>query len=212
MSHLTDERIMTVIFEPAELTAAERGHLDQCATCRHAYDEIAMLADDMAVTARSQPDPAATQRYYQLFAHVQFQPRGIKARLQELVAVLSWDSRQQRAMSGVRSAAANEYRLVYTTARVEVELMVESAGARRHLEGELVPLDETTLTPALLQLSTLDRESGLIMETEISTGIDGAGRFQFPDLQPGHYRLSVTTASDQHIVIDEIVIDELDLT
>lgn len=204
MSHLTDERITTVIFEPAELTASERGHLERCATCRHVYDEMALLADDMAVTALSQTDAEVTQRYYQLFEHVQSQPRGIKARMQALVAALSWDSRQQLGMQGVRNAAASEYRLVYATDVTEVELMVEIAGARRHLEGELVPLTEDTRTPALLQLTALDRVSAAVWETEIGTGIDGAERFQFQDLQPGRYRLHVTTTSDQTIVIDEL--------
>lgn len=208
MSHLTDERIMAVLSTPDELTASESAHLDQCAPCRQSYDELAVLADDLAVAARSQPRAEVSLRYYQLFEQVHSQPTGLKARLRELVAALSWDSRQQLAMQGVRSVVASEYRLVYATAEAEVELMVEIDGTRRHLEGEILPLTAAALTPALLQLQSLDRASAAVLETEIGAGIDervdDAGRFQFQDLEPGRYRLEVTTAFDQTIVIDEL--------
>lgn len=202
MSHLTDERMTTLAFDLAELTKQETIHLKTCVACNHAYDELLVLADELAVATRSQPDVDALMRYYQLFDQVQTRTTGLKALLREVVAAPIWDSRQQLAMQGVRSVAATEYRLLYSADVAEVELMVEIDGARRHIEGELIPLGGEELAPALLQLQRLDDSSSTPPAAGIDVETGEGGRFRFQDLQPGHYRLIVATATGIDIAID----------
>jgi len=214
MSHLTDERMTTLAFDLAEPTDHEVAHLQTCAACHRTYDELLALAGELTVAARSQPDAEAMQRYYQLADQVQVQAGGLKTLLREVMAALTWDSRQQVAMQGVRSVAATEYRLLYSADVAEVELMVEIDGARRHIEGELIPLVGGELAPALLQLQRLDDPSptlpGVGIETETETG--EGGRFRFQDLQPGRYRLNVATSIMPTVTDIEIAIDGLDIT
>jgi len=212
MSHLTDERMTTLVFDLAEPTDQEVAHLEACAACHHAYDEALALADELAVAARSQPDAEAMQRYYRLVDQVQVQAGGLKTFLREVVAALTWDSRQQTAMQGVRSVAATEYRLLYSADVAEVELMVEIEGARRHVEGELIPLVGGELTSALLQLQWLDDPSPNPLATGFETETGEGGRFRFQDLQPGRYRLNVATSIAPAPTDIEIVIDGLDIT
>lgn len=204
MPHLTDDRLTALIFDAGEPSEIERQHLQSCVACRQALDDLRLLADDMAVLAQSEPGGDALRSYYQLFTQVQTQPAvGLGRRIREIVAALTWDSRQQSALAGVRTAADNAYRLLYAADQVEVELMVEPVGAERRLEGELMPLGVEPLTPALLQLQPLDPPASPVLEYEIAAR-EQSGRFHFSNLRPGRYRLTVVTPPDQVITVDRL--------
>ena len=79
MSHLSDERLTTLAFEPIEPTTQEDAHLGSCPDCRRAYAELATLAADMTIFVQSQPDADTVQRYYRLFDEVPTSTTGFGA-------------------------------------------------------------------------------------------------------------------------------------
>jgi hypothetical protein len=207
MTHLTDERLTALAFGSIEPTPAEATHLDGCPVCAQAYADLTLLASELQVAARSQPSADAVQRYYGLFDQVEQQPQGLKALWRDLAAALVWDSRQQAALQGVRSVAAAGYRLLYSAGSMELELMVETDGRRRHVEGDLIAASGEAVRPALVTLERLDGNSALspellageLLETET---VDG--RFRFQDVLPGRYRMTVATLTDETIVVDSL--------
>ncbi len=203
MPHLTDERLTALAFESIDPTSAEAAHLDACPDCAQTYAELALLAAEFNVAARSQPAADAVQRYYTLFDHVQQQSHGLKALWRDLMAALVWDSRQQPTLQGVRSVAATEYRLLYSAGPLELELMVELEGAHRHIEGDLIAAAEETVTPALVELMSLSQDDGApsLFETETANG-----RFRFQNVAPGRYRLTATTLPGQVVVVEPLEI------
>jgi hypothetical protein len=207
MTHLTDERLTDLAFESIEPTPAEAAHLDECPVCAQAYADLTMLASELQVAARSHPSSDAVQRYYGLFDQVEQQPQGLKALWRDLVAALVWDSRQQAALQGVRSVVAAEYRLLYSAGSMELELMVETDGRRRHVEGDLIAASGEAVAPALVTLERLSGESAPvpeILETEILETETADGRFRLQDVVPGRYRMTVATLTDETIVVDSL--------
>lgn len=206
MTHLTEERLTALAFEPIAPTPAEAAHLETCQACARAYADLTLLASEFGVAARSRPSTNAMQRYYDLFEQVQQQPRSLGALWRELVAALVWDSRQQPALQGVRSVAVTEYRLLYSADSLELELMVDVEGLHRHIEGDLIAPDGVTgavVAPALVELARQDQDgcASLSLETETADG-----RFRFQNAPPGRYRLTVTTRAGQVIIVEPMEI------
>ena len=207
MNHLDEAQLYTLVFDSAVLADEEQHHLRNCATCQQALQAIQLLASELAVAQRSAPSPAAQQRYASLFAQVQRQPSLLQQLWQGVRATLAWDSRQQPAFQGVRSAGATAYRLLYTTPQADIELMVEAGQRLRRVEGEVVAASDVTgdtasaasATPALVQLVAAGA-----LQHEVET--DDIGRFHLRDVAPGAYDLLFTLASGDLLAVSDLEI------
>ncbi|MCX6049806.1 MAG: carboxypeptidase-like regulatory domain-containing protein [Chloroflexi bacterium] len=189
MNHLSDDQLYRFVFDPVRPTREETSHLEACAQCREQLEALHQLRTDLTVVRHSQPTAAALKRYDQLFSQVQQPPSALTRLLQQVRATLTWDSRQQPALQGIRNAASAHYRQLYTTAHAEIELLVMTrTPQRRELEGDIIALtDQAQVTPALLQLQALDAGQTIYEATS-----DAQGRFHLADLPPGHYQLLIT--------------------
>ena len=211
MDHLDEAQLYSLVFDSALLADEEQHHFRNCATCQQALQAIQLLASELAVAQRSAPSPAAQQRYASLFAQVQRQPSLLQQLWQGVRATLAWDSRQQPAFQGVRSAGATAYRLLYTTPQADIELMVEAGQRLRRVEGEVVAASDVTgdkagdtasaasATPALVQLVAA---GALHQEAET----DAFGRFHLRDVAPGAYDLLFTLASGDLLAVSDLEI------
>lgn len=203
MNHLSDAQLYSIVFDPVRPTSEEAAHLAECMQCQAQLASLGRLANEMVVARRSQPSAAALANYSQLFAHVRQQPSLLARTVQTLRATLTWDSRQQQALQGVRSGSVDRYRQLYTTARAEIEFFVTTRTAqRRDIEGELIAEQAAEpLTPALLQLQGLS-EPPVSYETES----DAQGRFRLANVAPGRYQLLITPRRGELFEIDELEI------
>jgi hypothetical protein len=208
MAHLTSDRMLELRYDSAAMDAAETAHLAECSRCHAEWTVLAQLAAEMAVARRSTPSAAARQRYYALFDQVQT-TSPLRSLVNQLTALLTFDSRRRPALQGVRSGAALAYRMVLAAGPqtsdaqaepVEMELMVEPVQATRRITGDLLGLAELERTPALVELTRL--EHGEHVEVESSAD----GRFVFTDVQPGRYQLTVTPLTGAVIVTEAVEI------
>ncbi len=121
---------------------------------------------------------------------------------QRLVASLSYDSRVQTALAGIRSVmgAEDERELVFTAALADVTLNIQPhpQDGRVDLVGQVFPNEDETAV-FTIQLLQNDAEIGLIAS-------DDLGEFTFPALVPGAFSLIIS--SDRA----EIVIPQIDLS
>ena len=203
MNHLSDAQLYSLVFDPVRPTSEEADHLAECTQCQAQLASLGRLANELVVARHSQPSAAALANYNQLFAHVRQQPSLLARAVQTLRATLTWDSRQQQALQGVRSGSADRYRQLYTTTRAEIELLVTTrTPQRRDIEGELIAEhDGEPLTPALLQLQGLGEPP-----TSYETESDAQGRFRLANVTPGRYHLLITPSEGALLEIDEVEI------
>ena len=200
-AHLTLDELINLVFDNANPSTVTASHLASCATCRAEADTLRQLAADLAIAQASSPSADALNRYRSLFTHVQQQPSMLRRMVAQMRAVLTWDSRQQAALQGVRSGAASAYRQLFTADDVEVELMVERNGRGRRIEGDLFA-DETggRNEPALVELIAPGERAQYATET------DAYGLFRFDGIAPGTYRMVVTRAESAAIEIEALEI------
>lgn len=185
--HVSPDELLSLVFDAAELSAAAALHLETCAHCRQQEAELRLLATDLTIARLSEPGPAALARYQALFAQVQQQPAPLQRLASRLRAVLTWDSRQQPLLQGVRSGGAAVYRQLYTAEDVELELMVEPTGPLRRVEGDLIAdTNAAAPMPALVEL--LDKHGAPVYSIET----DADGIFRFEGVQPGRYQAVIT--------------------
>jgi hypothetical protein len=182
MTHLSREILYNITFDAAEQDAAVREHLAGCDECRRELANLTTLAGDFSLAQRSAPTAAALERYTSLYNEVQKKPSALSAFVQTLRAALSWDSRQQLALQGVRSGAVAAYRQLYTSSSAEIELLIEPAQQRYAIHGEIMGTDDANLGNALVQL--LDRGGMAVHEAEA----DDAGQFRMASIGGGAYR------------------------
>jgi hypothetical protein len=200
MSHLAPEQLYAAVFDHSPLPAEAVQHLAQCEPCRRAQAELQALAQELAVSRAAAVAPAALDHYAGFFSQIQQSPARLNALWRSVTALLTWDSRQQPALQGVRSAAAAGYRLLYAGAGAEVELLVEGEGSLFRVQGEIMPPDGEELSPALVQW--FDHTGNLQYEAE--AGADG--QFALRGVQAGGYRLTILTASGDSIEIEALEI------
>ncbi|MFN8493239.1 MAG: carboxypeptidase-like regulatory domain-containing protein [Caldilineaceae bacterium] len=203
MNHLSDAQLYSIVFDPVRPTSEETAHLAECTQCQAQLTALGRLANELVVARRSQPSAAALTNYSQLFASVRQQPSLLARAVQTLRATLTWDSRQQQALQGVRSGSADRYRQLYATERAEIEFFVTTRTAqRRDIEGELIAAQEAeALTPALVQLQGLSGQPA-----NYETESDPQGRFRLTNVAPGRYQLLVTPYQGELLEIDELEI------
>ncbi len=208
MNHLSDDQLYSLVFDPVRPTQEATIHLEACARCREQLTVLHQLRAELMVARHSQPTAAALQRYNQLFTQVQQPPSALSRVVQQLRATLTWDSRQQPALQGVRNVAATHYRQLYATARAEIELLVMArTPQRRELEGDIITLTgQEQVTPALLQLQVLYQDQINNEQASYEVMSDAEGRFRIADVLPGHYQLLITPIQGALLELDDLEI------
>jgi hypothetical protein len=155
MIHLNADQLYTLVFDQVELDPIAAEHLLHCSHCRTEWESLVQMQQDLVIVQASQPTPAALARYNRLFNHVTRRASVPGALWQTLVAALRWDSRQQPALQGVRTAGGTAgYRLLYASEGAEIDLMIEPDHNRFRLQGEFLTdyqtgSSETTLIQLL---------------------------------------------------------------
>lgn len=199
--HVSPDELLSLVFDATELSAAAASHLASCAHCRQQEAELRLLATDLTIARLSEPSPATLARYQALFDQVQQQPAPLQRFVNRLRAVLTWDSRQQPLLQGVRSGGVTVYRQLYTADDIELELMVEPSGPLRRVEGDLiVATDAGNDAPALVEL--LDRRGAPVYSAET----DADGIFRFEGVRPGRYQAVITLARTATIEVEALEI------
>jgi hypothetical protein len=188
MTHLSDDQLYAAVLDQTLLDPDAAAHLATCAECRRQIVALHQLQADLAFAQRSQPSPAALGRYAALFDRVTQQPSDWSGWLQRLVGHLTWDSRQQPALQGVRTAARSDYRLLYAAGVLELELLISGQEPRFTVEGELLA-PQAALLPALVQLQGMTTPDALYEQTTADTG-----RFRLDGVTGGRYRLWIALA------------------
>ena len=199
MDHLAEDELYTMVFDGVALSINAAQHLAGCPVCQQSLAALEVLAGELVIAQRSAPSAAALQRYASLFDAVQREPSLLQQVWQTVRAALAWDSRQPPARQGVRSSATASYRLLYTAAETDIELLVEPGQRGHRIEGDVVLGDGATV-PALVQLVAAD--GGAQHETET----DAYGRFQLGDVAPGAYNLLLTLTTGQSLEVTELEI------
>jgi hypothetical protein len=206
MTHLDPGILYSAALNAEPLGGEAADHLAGCEECGAALAELQGIARDLTVMRTYEPAPAALERYYATFAHVQQQPEGLVALWRSFKAMLVWDSRQEPALQGIRGGiSGTSFRLLYATDQAEVEMLVEPEGRFFRTQGEIIAQedDETpagALTPALIQW--IDSEGRVRYETES----DVRGLFSQRNIMPGTYRLSIVSAVSPMIEIEALEI------
>lgn len=179
---------MAVVLDGDTLPEADGGHLATCAECRQQLEMAMLLLQELRVARASIPSAAALARYADAFHAVPRQSQSPFGALGRWVAArLSFDSRVAPLAAGVRSGRAGAYRMLFSSERADVELMVEDDGGIRRLEGEYMEVATGTTLPVLVQLQARPT-GGLVAEAES----DNTGRFWLTGIEPGQYTLILT--------------------
>lgn len=197
MEHIAENDLYAMVFDGASLAPDLAQHLVACPACREQVAALELLAAEFRIARRSLPSAAALARYADLFAAVARQPSPLQQIWQRMRAALTWDSRQQLALQGVRSDAPANYRLLYSAPPADVELLVAPGPHTRQIEGEVLA-EEQSAAPALIQLVAV--AGGAQHEAET----DGYGRFSLDDVVPGVYAMTVTLAGGQSFGVDDL--------
>lgn len=186
-AHIPLERLHALVFDH-DTDLAVTAHLETCPTCRQQVDALRQLQLDLEIARRSQPSPAALDRYHDMFANVQTKPSPLQRITQAIQALLTWDSRMQPALMGVRSSGQHSYRQLYAAGDAEIEWMVEPVGKLRRVEGDVIDssLQEAAPSTLLVELVGQDGEVNHIVET------DAEGLFRFEHVTPGIYSAVIT--------------------
>ena len=201
MNHLTDTQLIAHVFDRFALTANDAAHLMACPLCRTQLQTLKHLGCELSIARQSQPASKSLSTYYQLFRPKPQAPSRLDNVLQTVRAALTWDSRQLPALHGVRTAIVRNYRQLYTTTCVEIELMIATHDHQRDLEGDIIPVDmDKFLTPALIQLQPY------AATTLYETQSDAQGRFCMGKVAPGHYQMGITLRNGLALTIDGLEI------
>lgn len=184
-AHIPSERLYALVLDH-ETDAAEAAHLSICAICRQQVEELKQLLFDLEIARLSQPTPAAIDRYQAMFNSVQTQPSPLQRFVQQLRARLTWDSRTQPALQGVRNAAAHAYRQLYVATDAEIELMVERMGELRRVEGDLIDIGQDD-APAAALVELLDANGDIVHMVDTDDGL-----FHLENVAPGTYTIVIT--------------------
>jgi anti-sigma factor ChrR (cupin superfamily) len=198
--HLSRDELFALAFDAADRIAAAQ-HLASCTTCRQQVEELQLLAMDLTIARLSEPRPAALDHYRALFVNVQKQPSRLQRFVKQMHAVLTWDSRHQPVLQGMRSGVNTAYRQLYAADQVEVELMVERTGRLRRVEGDLIADEQVHGHEAAL-VELLDQQDRVVYWAET----DANSLFRLEDIAPGLYRAVITRPRAATIVVEALEI------
>lgn len=111
--------------------------------------------------------------------------------LQRVVAVLTFDSRHQTALAGLRATVTEPVRhYVFATDWADVALHIQSRPSDEHLDliGQVLANTATLETDTIVvQLLLHEREVAITLADEL-------GEFMFAAIEPGNYGLILSTA------------------
>uniref|UniRef100_A0A7C1JN64 Zinc-finger domain-containing protein n=1 Tax=Caldilinea aerophila TaxID=133453 RepID=A0A7C1JN64_9CHLR len=196
--HIAVDDLYAMAFDGVASSAVAE-HLAACSHCRQELEALRNLAHELEIARRSEPDRTTLEAYRAMFKHVQVQPSLLQRVLDRIRAALTWDSRQQPMLQGVRGFEINNYRQVYRAKDIEIELMVERTGRLQRVEGELLSeTQEVDAAPLLLEL--LDAAGNLLHTVECK------GHFRLDKVAPGTYRAVITQADGPIVEIDPLEI------
>jgi len=158
---------------------------------------LALFRRAMPLEAPPERVREALRAYFRRWAEGRRQP-GL---FQRLVAQLTFDSRLQPALVGVRGGPVEPGQLLYTTDRLDIELHVLSAapGQVRILGQALSRDPELNVADCAVQLLEGEREIGLTSTNEL-------GEFTFEAIPCGDYTLVLVSEEG------EIELEHVDLT
>jgi hypothetical protein len=186
----------------SESEAAEvRRQLADADACTRA--DLAWL-QALAAFRRAMPPEAPPERVREaLRAHFRRWAEGRRqpGLFQRLVAQLTFDSRRQPALVGVRGGPVEPGQLLYTTDRLDIELHVLSAGPGQvRILGQALSRDpELNVADCAVQLLAGEREIGLTSTNEL-------GEFTFEAVPCDNYTLVLVSEEG------EIELEHVDLT
>jgi hypothetical protein len=203
MNHLIEEQLYEAVFAGQSLAEEAQNHLAGCQACQQQVAAIRRLLYELNIAAHSQPTPQQQDRYLQLGTHIHRQPSSwsrLVTHLQQMTLAL--DNRQRISLQGLRSGSAQSYRLLYSATSADVELLVETQGHSRRIEGEVLPLQPSSLrTPVLLELRA-SRGQANPFDRVIESTLQG--RFQFDSVPLGYYSLMITPVEGPYLQIEGI--------
>ena len=137
-------------------------------------------------TLASPPATVRTELTRRFEAYAQKRPQ--PGLLQQLVAILTFDSHSQSAAAGIRAASTPETQrqLIYTTDVADIALNVQPRSNKLFdLNGQVLPTEEVALDNFSVQLLRDMEEKGL-------TTTDNLGEFLFEAIPTGIYELIVS--------------------
>lgn len=203
MNHLSTAQIYAHVLEHADLDEQALVHLQMCEDCQQEVRSLSTLAQTLQQGRRSYVSSTQMQSYFSLFHHVQSSPSVWERLGQQIQLALALDSRQRMGLQGLRSAGSYDYRLLYSAAAADVELLVKPQGQVCTIEGEVLPLDAQQLrTPFLVELfSTKNHHQN---QFGFSTESTVEGRFQLPQVTLGYYDLVITPTEGPFLQIKGI--------
>jgi hypothetical protein len=139
----------------------------------------------------------ALRAYFRRWAEGRRQP----SLFQRLVAQLTFDSRLQPALAGVRSGPPEPGQLLYTTNQMDIELHLLPAGPGRvRILGQALPRDpDLDMADCTVQLLDGEQELGLTNTNEL-------GEFAFEVIAGSDYTLILLSEEG------EITLEHVDLT
>lgn len=188
MNHLTDDQLSQFVLDAASLLEADKAHAQACPECQRRLETMRRLITELVVACHSQPSPAALDCYFQSFRQLTPAPSPVQTLVQRLRASLQWDSRLQSAQQGVRSMIRKEFRLLYLTPAVSIEMLVTPGATQLEVDGEIIPNNSLAWdAPLLIQLQYAEQ-----LEVVCETESNPDGRFRLATIAPGHYTLLIT--------------------
>jgi hypothetical protein len=195
--HLSAEQCEDYVWKSAPLSPEDAAHLISCVECRQEVAVQRMLAGELAIAQQSQPSPEALDRYQRLFAQARSKPSNLERLVTWVRATLAWDGRQSLALQDIRNNARHSYRVLFTSAEADVELLITPQPTSFSVDGEFLAVNTSMADAALVQLVP---STGLLTgyETEAAAG----GHFRMDHVQPGLYTLWIEPQNRQGIKIE----------
>ncbi|HZT42450.1 MAG TPA: hypothetical protein VFA07_09670 [Chthonomonadaceae bacterium] len=183
-SHIPEERLQDYLEDRLDAAAAARVRAHLATGCRRCAHELAfrtrlwtaLQADRAPATPQ-----AVLERAFALFETRERKP----SLLEQIVAVLAFDSRLQPVPAGVRTVAESaSFKLLFEAGEATIGLLCARNNEHWQIAGQIL----TEAPPELgWQVSAVSETQ------EQQTGADALGEFQLRDLAPGVYDLSLRT-------------------
>ena len=179
----------------ATVNAQIQAHLDSgCRDCAVQMEEWRRLVGALDRGRIAENVPATIlENAFDLF---QREARGQTSLLEQITALLAFDSRSQPLLVGARSASALSFNLIFEAPDTSIYLWCERDQVRWQVRGQVLPAD----TPLSLSVN------GEQMVVPVTPEEDG--EFHLPNLTPGKYDLVLRDAR-REIRVPSVILDTL---